>query len=212
MRWTLPTPTKTRSGSLFRPRTKALSRVAHFAPADDPEIFKLTAQAFMQGPASYVGYDVTDNGGHLEPSDTNIQRVAFGHTFSNYEIEFNENDTTPFDYNDYSTDGLNLYFREEGTTGTWQRFLLEIPEPERHARIRFGQQPDGLLCRRHNLRYYNPHRRRGGESGRCDGAGDQPPSSRTRPGVAFKSFVDEDDLGHVNVGRRDEPRSGWRGR
>ena len=106
---------------------EGIVEVAHFAPADDPEIFKMTAQAFMQGPASYVGYDVTDNGGHLEPSDTNIERIAFGHTFSNYEIEFNENKTSPFDYNDYSSDGLNLYFREEGTTGNWQRFLLEIP-------------------------------------------------------------------------------------
>ena len=42
--------------------------VAHFAPADDPTIFKMTAQAFMQGPASYVGFDITDNGGHLEPA------------------------------------------------------------------------------------------------------------------------------------------------
>ena len=177
---------------------EGIVEVAHFAPADDPEIFKMTAQAFMQGPASYVGYDVTDNGGHLEPSDTNIERIAFGHTFSNYEIEFNENKTSPFDYNDYSSDGLNLYFREEGTTGNWQRFLLEIPNAnDTHEYGSAISQTNHFVAGT----TYDVIIRTTGVSGN-QAVSTVPTSDRLQShpaGGAFKSFVDEDDLGHVTV-------------
>ena len=82
----------------------------------------------MHGLAAYTGFGVMlGTGGHLEPSDTNIERIAFGHTFDNYEILFVESETTPFDWNDFATNGLTLYFREAGTTGNWQRFRLTIP-------------------------------------------------------------------------------------
>ena len=183
---------------------EGIVEVAHFAPADDPEIFKMTAQAFMQGPASYVGYDVTDNGGHLEPSDTNIQRIAFGHTFSNYEIEFNENKTSPFDYNDYSSDGLNLYFREEGTTGNWRRYLLEIPNAnDTHEYGSAISQTDHFVAGT----TYDVIIRTTGVSGN-QAVSSVPTSDRLQShpaGGAFKSFVDEDDLGPCNCRGRDEP-------
>ena len=93
--------------------------VAHFAPADDPTIFKMTAQDFMHGLAAYTGFGVMlGMGGHLEPSDTNIERIAFGHTFDNYEILFVESKTAPFDWNDFATNGLTLYFRKQAPPAT----------------------------------------------------------------------------------------------
>ena len=172
--------------------------VAHFAPADDPTVFKMTAQAFMQGPASYVGFDVTDNGGHLEPSDTNIERIAFGHTFDNYEVEFNENKTTPFDWNDFATDGITLYFREAGATGNWQRFRLTIPNindeheygsaNNRTAHLVAGKAYDVVI--------------RTASVTSDTAVSTVPATSRLQShpaGGAFKSFVDEDDLGHIGV-------------
>ena len=151
--------------------------VAHFAPAEDPTIFQMTAQDFMHGLASYTGFGVMlGTGGHLEPSDTNIERIAFGHTFDNYEIFFVESKTAPFDWNDFATNGLTLYFREAGATGNWQRFRLTIPNINSEHEYGIGAQPhrahrsgDRLRCR---------HKDGGGieRYGRLDGAGRRPPA------------------------------------
>ena len=151
--------------------------VAHFAPADDPTVFKMTAADFMHGLASYTGFGVMlGTGGHLEPSDTNIERIAFGHTFDNYEILFVESETTPFDWNDFATNGLTLYFREAGHHRQLATLPADHSEHQLRARIRHGAQPHRSLCGGDRLRRDHQDRERVERYGRLDGADHQPPS------------------------------------
>ena len=100
-----------------------VDEVAHFKPAGDTTVFTMTAADHTYGSGLHlVGTDKADRLGHLEPK-TNLHDIYWEDTLDTYYIEFQDGSTSPFDYSNY-TNGLSLYFREQGTTGNWRRVFL----------------------------------------------------------------------------------------
>ena len=172
--------------------------VAHFEPVEDTEIFALTAGDHTYGSGLHIiGANRVDRIGHLSPS-TNLHDVQWFEdgSESRYYIEFKDGDTTPFDYTSY-TNGLSLYFREQGTTGNWRRvFLAQLSDDNEF------ESADGVANHFVKSTTYDVIIRRAATAAGVTTVASVPSTLRLEPhpgGGSFRSFVDEDDLGHISV-------------
>ena len=168
------------------------------SPVDDTEVFTLTAGDHTYGSGLHiVGANRVDRIGHLSPN-TNLHDVQWFEdgSESRYYIEFKSGDTTPFDYTNY-TNGLSLYFREQGTTGNWRRVFLDQLSDDNEF-----ESSDGVANHFVKSTSYDVIIRAAATASGVHSVASVPSTIRLEPhegGGSFKSFVDEDDLGHVSV-------------
>ena len=174
-----------------------VDEVAHFKPAGDTTVFTMTAADHTYGSGLHlVGTDKADRLGHLEPK-TNLHDIYWEDTLDTYYIEFQDGSTSPFDYSNY-TNGLSLYFREQGTTGNWRRVFLaqqsddnEFSSAEGVANHFVGGTVYDVIVRSGTSTTAGVH-----------SVSSVPSTLRLEPhpgGGSFRSLVDEDELGQITT-------------
>ena len=130
-----------------------VEEVAHFKPAGDTTVFTMTAADHTYGSGLHlVGTDKADRLGHLEPK-TNLHDIYWEDTLDTYYIEFQDGSTSPFDYSNY-TNGLSLYFREQGDYRQLAPRLPRAAIGRQRVQQRGGCRQS--LRRRHGLRCDRP--------------------------------------------------------
>ena len=173
-----------------------VEEVAHYKPAGDTTVFTMTAADHTYGSGLHlVGTDKADRLGHLEPS-TNLRDIYWEDTLDTYYIEFKDGDTTPFDYTQY-TNGLSLYFREQGATGNWRRVFLAQDSDDNE----FGSA-EGVANHFVGGKVYDVIVRATSTAAGVHSVSSVPSTIRLEPhpgGGSFRSLVDEDELGQITT-------------
>ena len=173
-----------------------VDEVAHFKAAGDTTVFTMTAADHTYGSGLHlVGADKADRLGHLEPK-TNLHDIYWEDTLDTYYIEFQDGDTTPFDYTGYSN-GLSLYFRVQGTTGNWRRVFLAQDSDDNE----FGSA-EGVANHFVGGTVYDVIVRSAATTAGVHSVSSVPSTNRLEPhpgGGSFRSLVDEDELGQITT-------------
>ena len=173
-----------------------VEEVAHFKPAGDTTVFTMTAADHTYGSGLHlVGTDKADRLGHLEPK-TNLHDIYWEDTLDTYYIEFQDGSTSPFDYSNY-TNGLSLYFREQGATGNWRRVFLAQQSDDNEF-----SSAEGVANHFVGGTVYDVIVRATSTTAGVHSVSSVPSTIRLEPhpgGGSFRSLVDEDELGQITT-------------
>ena len=84
----------------------------------DPHTFSLTSEEYTTGEQQYRGFRATGNYGYLVPPRNLVVMEHQTDGVGLMDIKFEDGNTDPFDYADYSA-GLTVYRRLKTSTGDW---------------------------------------------------------------------------------------------